>query len=116
MFCHGSPAVAINAAVAEHLEILLRSACWSLGVVKGVLHADALDRALRNTVNHQRLRKPDNVQYSRRDVDDVVPLRAYLTFGLDAIRPVKDDAIARAAIVRRDLLRPLERTITRMRK
>ena len=49
------------------------------------------------------------------DVDHVVELRADLAACLDPGRPVHDRAVARAAPVRRDLLRPLVRRVHRVR-
>ena len=44
----------------------------------------------------------------------MVPLRTNLTLGLDAVRPVHHQRIARAAVVRSNLLRPLEWGIGRV--
>ena len=41
----------------------------------------------------------------------MVPLRAYFALRLDAVGPVHDHRVARAAIVRGDLLGPLERRV-----
>ena len=49
------------------------------------------------------------------DVDHVVPLRAHLALGLDAVRPVHDERVARTAVVRGDLLGPLERRVAGVR-
>src|SRR5262249_33547787 len=46
----------------------------------------------------------------------MVPLCADLALSLDAVRPVENDPVAGAAIVRSNLLRPLERTIPGMGK
>ena len=51
----------------------------------------------------------------RHDVDDVVELRADAALVLDPLRPGDDQAVARAAEVRGDLLGPLERRVHRVR-
>src|SRR5262245_30646062 len=99
MFGYGSPTVTVDTAVAKHFEVLLGSSARGIGVVKCVFHADAFDRTLRNAVYHERLGKAHNVEYCRCYVNDMVPLRADLALSLDAVRPVENDAVARAAIV-----------------
>ena len=70
---------------------------------------------LLHAVDNCRVRQPGGFQDRRRDVNDVMELRTDLALGLDALRPVHDRAVARAAPVRRDLLGPLIRRIHRMR-
>ena len=48
------------------------------------------------------------VEHGRRDLDHVMPLRADLVLGPDALQLVD---VARAAVVRRDLLRPGGRSV-----
>ena len=50
-------------------------------------------------------------QRGRGDVDDVVELAADFALGFDALGPVHDHAVARAAEVAGDLLGPLERRV-----
>src|SRR6185295_16366027 len=47
----GDPAVVVERAVAEHLEVLGDSPAWCGLVAEGVGHADALDGLLRDTVD-----------------------------------------------------------------
>ena len=79
-----------------------------IGVVPGVDHAHALDRPLRHAVDDSRLRQSGGFENRRHDVDHVVPLRADLALRLDAVRPVDDHGVARAAVVGGHLLGPGE--------
>ena len=115
MLRHRGPALVVDAAVAEHLEVLGLVPLRRLGVVERVEHADALDRVLLHAVHRDRLGQSRRLEDGRRDVDDVVELRADLALGLDALRPVDDRAVARAAPVRGDLLGPLVGGVHRVR-
>ena len=112
---HRRPALVVDAAVAEHLEVLRLAPLGGVGVVEGVAHAHALDRLLRDAVNRRRLGQAGRLEHRRRDVDHVVELAAHLALGRDALRPVHDRAVAGAAPVRGDLLRPLVRRVHRVR-
>src|SRR5207244_6086068 len=57
----------------------------------------------------------DGFENGRGDIDDVVELRANTALVLDPRRPGHDQAVARAAKVRGDLLGPLEWCVHRMR-
>ena len=61
------------------------------------------------------LRQAGRFEDRRRDVDHVVELVAHLAARLDALGPVDDRAVARAAPVRGDLLGPLVRRVHRVR-
>ena len=52
---HRGPALVVDAAVAEHLEVLRLVPLGRLGVVEGVQHADAFDRVLLHAVHRKRL-------------------------------------------------------------
>ena len=112
---HRRPALVIDAAVAEHLEVLRLVPLGRLGVVERVEHADAFDRRLLDAVDDRRMRQPGGFEDRRRDVDHVMELAADLALRLDAVRPVHDRAVARAAPVRRDLLGPLVGRVHRVR-
>ena len=112
---HRRPALVVDAAVAEHLEVLRLVPLGRLGVVERVQHADALDRRLLDAVDDRRMRQPGGFEDRRRDVDHVMELAADLALGLDAVRPVHDRAVARAAPVRRHLLGPLVGRVHRVR-
>src|SRR5262249_15606111 len=104
--CH--PAVVVDAAVAEHLEILSPPPGGGPGVVKGVGHAHALDRLLPDAVDLRRLSHTRRLKDGRHDVDDMVELGAQPAPVRDAARPVDDHWVARATEVACDLLGPLE--------
>ncbi len=82
-----------------------------IGIIPGVDHARPFDRPLRHAVDDARLRQSGGFQDCGSDVDHVVPLGADLALGFDAVRPVDDHCISRAAVVGRDLLGPGERRI-----
>ena len=72
------PAVVIDGAVAEHLEILRRAPGGRVGVglVPRVNHADAVHRALLDAVDGVGRRNAGRFEDRRHDVDDVVELGA----------------------------------------
>jgi hypothetical protein len=105
----------VDAAIAEHLEILGLTPLRRLRVVEGISHRDALIGLLLDAVDEERLRDAGDLQDRRRDIDHVVELAAYLFFRLDSTWPVDDRAGAGAAPVGSDLLGPLIRRIHRMR-
>ncbi len=107
----GEPAVGVDGAVAEHLEVLRRVALRRLRVVERVDHAHALDRRLHGAVDALRLGQTGSLEHRRGDVDDVGELRAHPALVLDPLRPAHDHAIAGAAEVGRHLLRPRERRV-----
>ena len=109
------PALVVDAAVAEHLEVLRLVAVILGRTVERVRHAHALDRLLGDPVDGRRLGEPGGFEHSGGDVDHVVELRANLAARGDPARPVDDRAVARSAPVRGDLLRPLIRRVHRVR-
>ena len=72
------PALVVDAAVAEHLEVLRLAPLGRAGVVERVAHAHALDRLLLDAVHRRRLGQPGRLEHGRRDVDHVVELAAHL--------------------------------------
>ena len=101
------PALVVNAAIAHDLEVLHVMLLGGLGVVERVEHADPLDRVLLNAVHRNRLRQTGRLEDRRGHVNHVGKLRANLAPGFDALGPVDDGAVARAAPVGGDLLGPL---------
>ena len=101
------PSLVVDAAVAEHLEVLRFVPVRRFGVVEGVHHAEAFERRLLDAVDDCRMGESGGFEDRRRDVDHMMELAADLAFGLDAVRPMDDRAVPRAAPVRRDLLGPL---------
>ena len=100
----------VDRTVTHHLEILRLVRRWRFGVVRveGVRHADALDRALLDAVDHRRLLDVRRLQDRRHDVDDVMELVTDAALVLDHGGPRNRGALADAAEVRRDLLGPQE--------
>jgi hypothetical protein len=89
----------IDAAVAEHLEVLRLVSVGSLGVVERIEHADAFDGLLLHAVHESRLRKLRRLENRGRNIDHVVELRANLALALDPARPVDDGPVADATPV-----------------
>ena len=72
----GHPAVMVDGAAAHDLEVLRAQPALGLRVVEGVGEADAVDRILRDAVDHARRRDADDLVDRRHDVVAVVELRA----------------------------------------
>jgi hypothetical protein len=104
---HRGPALVVDAAIAEDLEVLRLMPLGGLGIVKGVAHADALDGVLLDAIHRLGLREAGRIEDCRRHVDDVVELRPNLASGFDPLGPVDDGAVARSAPVGGDLFGPL---------
>ena len=107
----------VDRAVAEHLEVLRGAPGRSVGVrlVPGVGHAHAVHRALLDAVERIRHRDAGRFEDGRNDVDEVVKLAADAAHVVDVAGPRHGHALGRAAVVRRHLLRPLERRVHRPR-
>jgi hypothetical protein len=69
-----SPALVVDAAVAEHLEVLRLARLGSGWVVEAVGHAHAVQRHLLDAVDERRLGQTGCVEDGCGDVDDVVEL------------------------------------------
>ena len=85
----GVPAVAIDAAVGDHFEVLrlaLRRRVRA-GLVEGVGHAYAFDRLLLDAIDKLRRLDTGGFEDGRHDVDDVVELVAQAAGVLDVVRP-----------------------------
>ena len=115
VFRAGSPALVIDAAVADHLEVLRLAELGRARVVEGRDQALALQRHLLHAVHERRLGDPGRVEHRRRHVDHMAELGADLAPGLEAVRPVHDRAVAGAAPMRGDLLHPLVGRVHRVR-
>ena len=81
------------------------------GLVEGVRHAHAFDRLLRDAVDHDRCRNAADFEKGRRNIDEMVELRAHATHVRDMTGPGDGQALPGAAEVRRYLLDPLERRV-----
>ena len=84
---HRGPALVVDRAVAEHLEVLRLVALGRGGVVERVAHARALDRRLLDAVHERRLRQPGRLEHGRRHVDHVRELRPHLAARRDPVGP-----------------------------
>ena len=104
---HRAPALVVNAAVAEHLEVLGLVPLRRFGVVEAVQQAGALVGALQDPVDDRRRRYARGLQHGGRQVDDMGELIAYAAFVVDPVGPVHDGAVAGAAPMRGHLLGPL---------
>src|SRR5262249_32030228 len=103
----GDPAVVVDAAIAQHLEILRDVPCRRMGSVECVDEARALDWRLLHAVEHRGFFHPGRLEDRRHDVDDVAELTAETPLVLDPLGPGNDEAIPRATEMRGDLLGPL---------
>jgi hypothetical protein len=74
-----------------------------------------VQRLLQHAVDQVGAGSSGRFENRRRDVDHVMELRADLALRLDAVGPVDDRAVARAAEVRCDLLGPLVGRVHRVR-
>src|SRR6266480_5567584 len=108
--CH--PAIVINSAVSKHLKILSRMCFFSFGIVERINHRCSVERSLRRSVDALRKRQADCLQYSRRNVSNMSELRADFSLGFNSRRPMDNDSVRSAAVMRSDLLGPLKRRIT----
>ncbi len=107
----GKPAVLIDATAAVVVEVLGMLVAGCIGVGEAVGHTDAVNRILLEAVHHLGRVDVENVIDSRRDVVDVMELRAWRLVGLDTRGPGDRQRIARAAKVRGDELGILERRV-----
>ena len=105
--CH--PAIGINAAAAEHFEILLGLACAGFRIGEGIGQAGAVQRVLLEAIHGLGWADADHVVDGRRDVVDMVKLSAHLLVGLDALGPGDRHRHAGATKITRHQLGALER-------
>ena len=77
------PALVVDAAVDEHLEVLGLAVLGRLGVGEARQHALAVQRHLLDAVDEGRVRQAGGVEDGRGDVDHVAELAADLALGLD---------------------------------
>src|SRR5262245_32264902 len=107
------PAVMIESAVAEHLEVLGVMLTWLAGVLttESVGQTHALDWLLGHAVRHCWFGDAHDLKDRRQNINRVMELGTDLARVFNSLQPGDDHAIARAAEVRGDLLCPLERRI-----
>ena len=104
----GEPAVAIDRAIAKHFEVLRGVTFGGLLIVEGIKQARAFHWHLGRAVHHLWLGQEGGLQNGRCNVDHMTELRAHPAAFFDALGPVGDHPIARAAEIGSDLLGPLE--------
>src|SRR5664279_4083289 len=97
----GVPAVLIDPAVADHLEVLdvMGRGRVSVRLLEGVRHAHAFDWLLLNAINVFRRLYTRGFENCGHDVDDVVELGANPTRVVDVSGPRDCQALPRAAEV-----------------
>jgi hypothetical protein len=104
----GPPSVLVNAAVAQHFEVLNLVGAGLVRMIEAIDHADAFERQLFHAVDHVRKLHAGQFIERGRDIGDVMELRAQSAGVLDVSRPGDDQRIARAAQVGSHLLAPLK--------
>ena len=109
------PAVVVDRAIADHLEILGVAFRRRVGVrlVEGVGHAHPFDRLLRDAVDCRRRLDARSLENGRNDIDDVVELTADSANVIDMVGPGNSQTLTRAAEMRRHLLGPFEGRVER---
>ena len=108
----GNPAVVIDRAVAEHLEVLGRPHARGIRVVEGVGEAQAVHPLLGDAGHLLGNRQAGGLQDRRVQVGHIEELRAHLTLPLDTPGPGYDHRISSASKVRAHALAPLEGRVT----
>src|SRR5207244_7474060 len=105
------PAVVIDAAITKHFEILSRVRLSGLRIVERINHRGPIKRPLRCSVHALGERQAGGLQYSRRNVRDMSELGADFSLGFNSRWPMYNYTVRGSAVMRRDLLGPLERSI-----
>src|SRR6267378_177192 len=105
------PAVVIDAAITKHFEILSRVRLPCLRIVERINHRGPIKRPLRCSVYVLGERQAGGLQYSRRNVRDMSELGADFSLGFNSRWPMYNYTVRGSAVMRRDLLGPLERSV-----
>src|SRR3984885_15691118 len=108
---HRGPPLVVDAAIAEHLEVLRLMLLRRLGIIEGVCHADAFDRMLLDSVDECRLGNAGHFKDGWGNIDDVMELSTDFALSLASLWPMHDRAVASSAPMRGDLLGSLVRRI-----
>src|SRR6266536_3232075 len=111
----GDPAIVIDAAITKHFEILSGVRLLSLGIVEGINHRGPIKRPLRCPVHALGERQAGGLQYSRGNIRDMSELGADFSLGFNPRWPMYNYTVRSSAVVRCDLLGPLERSVARPR-
>ena len=96
----GFPAFMIERPVTDHFVILRLMAAGRLGIVESVSQAHAVERTLIDATDGLWLRQAKDFEHGRRDVNQVMILRAQSTFFGNPFGPVNDERIGVAAGMR----------------
>src|SRR5437867_8284758 len=107
----GDPAIVIDAAITKHFEILSRVRLPGLRIVEGINHRGPIKRQLRCPVHALGERQAGSLQYSRGNIRDMSELGADFSFGFNSRWPMYNYTVRGSAVMRRDLLGPLERSV-----
>src|SRR5947207_9755506 len=107
----GDPAIVIDAAITKHLEILGAVRLLSLRIVEGINHRGPIKRPLRCPVHALGERQAGSLQYSRGNIVDMSELGADFSLGFNPRWPMYNYTVRSSAVVRCDLLGPLERSV-----
>src|SRR5438876_5872874 len=107
----GGPAIVIDAAITKHLEILSDVRLLGLRIVEGINHRGPIKRPLRCPVHALGERQAGGLQYSRGNIRDMSELGADFSLGFNPRWPMYNYTVRSSAIVRCDLLGPLERSV-----
>src|SRR5882724_7992689 len=107
----GDPAIVIDAAITKHLEILSGVRLLGLRIVEGINHRGPIKRPLRCPVHALGERQAGGFQYSRGNIRDMSELGADFSPGFNPCWPMYNYTVRGSAVMRRDLLGPLERSV-----
>src|SRR5438270_4071289 len=105
------PPIMIDAAIAKHFEVLSRVCLLSFGIVECVNHRSPIKRPLRCPVHALGERQAGSLQYSRGNIRDMSELGADFSLGFNPRWPMYNYTVRSSAVVRCDLLGPLERSV-----
>src|SRR5437867_12068063 len=107
----GDPAIVIDAAITKHFEILSGVRLPGLRIVEGINHRGPIKRPLRCPVHALGERQAGGLQHSRSNIRDMSELGADFSLGINPRWPTYNYTVRSSAIVRSDLLGPLERSV-----
>src|SRR6266853_6924123 len=107
----GDPAIVIDTAITKHFEILSRVRFPGLRIVERINHRGPIKRPLRCSVYVLGERQAGGLQYSRGNIRDMSELGADFSPGFNPCWPMYNYTVRSSAVVRCDLLGPLERSV-----
>src|SRR5947199_6756875 len=107
----GDPAIVIDAAITKHFEILSGVRLLGLRIVEGISHRGPIKSPLRCPVHALGERQAGGFQYRRDNIRDMSELGANFSPGFNPRWPMYNYTVRSSAVVRCDLLGPLERSV-----